>query len=154
EDSCWRRSMILLGPSNANPVADGPFLLYSNIKPPVSIAAVLNQLDQHLPAHVAPLPHFSERVMTIIEHVRRNFATVGVQDIGRIVGRSPYNLSRTFHSETHMPLKRFLSRVRVEAARQYLASTTDKIETVAALLGFHDASHLSRLFRKYAGVRP
>ena len=137
-----------------SPVADAPFSLYSNIKHPVSIAAVLNELDHHLPSHIAPLPHFSERVMGITEHVRRNFATVGVQDIGRVVGRSPYNLSRTFHFETHMPLKRFLSQVRVEAARQYLALTTDKIETVAALVGFHDASHLSRLFRKYTGVRP
>jgi len=48
----------------------------------------------------------------------------------------------------------FLARTRVEAARQLLARTSDKLDAVAAIVGCHDASHLSRLFMKYLRMRP
>jgi transcriptional regulator GlxA family with amidase domain len=53
-----------------------------------------------------------------------------------------------------MTVKTYVNRVRIEAARRLLLDTSEKIDTVAALVGFHDASHLSRLFLKYAGRRP
>ena len=37
---------------------------------------------------------------------------------------------------------------------QLLLETTEKIGTVASLVGFHDASHLSRQFLKHSGRRP
>ena len=53
-----------------------------------------------------------------------------------------------------MTLKTYVNRVRVEAARQLLLETADKIDTVAARVGFHDAPHLSRWFVKCFGQRP
>jgi len=75
-------------------------------------------------------------------------------DLGIALEKSPYYLSRLFRSETGMTLKAYVNRVRIEAARRLLLDTSEKIETVAALVGFHDASHLSRLFLKYSGRRP
>jgi two-component system response regulator YesN len=74
--------------------------------------------------------------------------------VGRSLGQSPYYLSRLFRMETGMTLKAFVNHVRVEAARLLLRDTDDKIDAVAARVGVHDASHLSRLFVKYSGRRP
>lgn len=39
-------------------------------------------------------------------------------------------------------------------AKWLLLEAGEKIEAVAARVGLHDASHLSRLFVRYAGARP
>ena len=86
--------------------------------------------------------------------MQTGFADADVTRLGRHLGKSPYYLSRLFRIETGMTLKRYVHRVKIEAARQLLIATTDKIETVAARVGLHDASHLSRIFLKYSGMRP
>ena len=121
---------------------------------PVRVQELLDELTVHLRPSVRVLPRFSTRVTTIIEYVSVNFAAVRVQDLGRVLGTSPYYLSRLFRSETGVGLNAYVTRVRIEAARHLLLETGDKIKTVAARVGLHDASHLSRLFLKYSGHRP
>lgn len=121
---------------------------------PVRVQELLEELTVHLRPSVRVLPRFSTRVTTIIEYLSVNFAAVRVQDLGRALGKSPYYLSRLFRLETGIALTTYVNRVRIEAARQLLLETNDRIETVAARVGLHDASHLSRLFLKYSGQRP
>ena len=121
---------------------------------PVRVQELLGELTVHLRPSVRVLPRFSTRVTTIIEYLSVNFAAVRVQDLGRALGQSPYYLSRLFRSETGVGLNAYVTRVRIEAARHLLLETGDKIKTVAARVGLHDASHLSRLFLKYSGHRP
>jgi two-component system, response regulator YesN len=90
----------------------------------------------------------------VMDYVGTNFAAVNIRALGGAAEQSPSYLSRLFRSETHMTLKTYVNRVRVEAARRLLLETSEKIESIATLVGFHDASHLSRLFLKYAGRRP
>ena len=47
-----------------------------------------------------------------------------------------------------------MAELRVEAGQWLLIEAGEKLETVAARVGLHDASHLSRLFVWYAGIRP
>ena len=89
-----------------------------------------------------------------MESVSAHFTGVTVHDLSQALGTSPDHLSRLFCAETGMTLKTYVNRVRVEAARQLLRETGDKLEAVASLVGFHDASHLSRLFVKYLSSRP
>jgi AraC-like DNA-binding protein len=121
---------------------------------PAALGEWLAQLPGALRPSLGALPRFSARVVEIIEYVSVHFATVTFHDLGRVLGKSPYYLSRLFRSETGMSLKTYLNRARIEAARQLLVETNDKTETIAALVGLHDASHLSRLFLKYVGRRP
>lgn len=121
---------------------------------PVRVQELLEEIPVHLRPSVRGLPRFSTRVTNIIEYLSVNFAAVRVHDLGRAFGKSPYYLSRLFRLETGVALNAYVNRIRIEAARQLLLETNDKIETVAARVGLHDASHLSRLFLKYSGHRP
>jgi len=121
---------------------------------PVPLRDLLDGLRADLRPSLRELPHFSTRVVGIIEYVSTHYAAVNTRELGRVLGKSPYYLSRLFRSETGMTLKTYVNRVRVEAARQLLLETSEKIETVATLVGFHDASHLSRQFLKHSGRRP
>lgn len=121
---------------------------------PLVLRDLFETLRGELRPSLHPLPHFGTRVVGVIEHVSRHYADLNLRDLGRTLGKSPYYLSRLFRSETGMTLKAYVNRVRVEAARQLLLETSEKIETVASLVGFHDASHLSRQFLKLSGRRP
>ena len=121
---------------------------------PVSVRGLLETIAAELRSSGGLLPPLSSRVVAVIESVSAHFTGVTVHDLSQALGTSPDHLSRLFCAETGMTLKTYVNRVRVEAARQLLRETGDKLEAVASLVGFHDASHLSRLFVKYLSGRP
>ena len=121
---------------------------------PLVLRDLFDTLRAELRPSLHPLPHFSARVVGVIEYLGAHYASLNMRELGRRLEKSPYYLSRLFRSETGMTLKAYVNRVRVEAARQLLLETSEKIETVATLVGFHDASHLSRQFLKLSGRRP
>jgi len=70
------------------------------------------------------------------------------------LGVSPYYLSRWFLKHTGFPVAAYVNLVRVHAARYLLEHSNEKLDTIAAAVGFHDASHLSREFVELIGCRP
>jgi DNA-binding response OmpR family regulator len=121
---------------------------------PVSLRDLLEAIRAELRPSARALPHFSARVVGVMEYVSTHLAEVSMRELGRTLETSPYYLSRLFHAETGVTLKTYVSRVRVEAARRLLVETSEKIDAVAASVGFHDGSHLSRQFLRYSGRRP
>jgi DNA-binding response OmpR family regulator len=121
---------------------------------PLTARALLEAINRELSPAVRPLPAFSRMVMGIIDHVSVHFAGLSPAALGRQLGKTPGYLSRVLRAETGMSLKTYVTRVRVEAARQLLRAGEDKIETVASMVGFHDGSHLSRAFVQHLGRRP
>ena len=151
-------------PLSAIVVANGPSRPSSSLRAqeatrtvviePASTRDLLEAIRRELRPSLGPLPTFSPLVMEVVEHVSTHVADVTLRALGPILGKSPYYVSHLFCGETGMTLKTYVNRVRVEAARQLLVETRDKLEVVASMVGFHDASHLSRLFVKYLGKRP
>ena len=67
--------------------------------------------------------------------------------------KSPKTLSNTFSKLDHSPLQIIHERIILEAKR--LLMYTDKTaREIAYEVGFQDASHLSRLFKKYTSYTP
>jgi AraC-like DNA-binding protein len=53
-----------------------------------------------------------------------------------------------------MTVKEYVTRLRIEVAKQLLYDRAQTLERIAEKVGFSDASHLSRVFRRYVGYRP
>jgi DNA-binding response OmpR family regulator len=147
------RVLVIHGPSAVRRLAGAPRNV-AMLPPPHTAARVLAGIVAELRDHAHAAPRFSPRVLAIIDYVTAHFTSGHIREVGRSLGQSPYYLSRLFRVETGMTLKAFVNHVRVEAARLLLRDTDDKIDAVAARVGVHDASHLSRLFVKYSGRRP
>lgn len=79
---------------------------------------------------------------------------LGVGAVARAVGLSTTQLAHLFRRETGMTVKEYATRVRVEVVKRRLADTDETIEVIADQLGFCDASHLSRVFRRVSGSPP
>ena len=68
---------------------------------------------------------------------------------------SPFYISKIFKSETGDTPIRHLINIRLEKAREILLEEKDKsIQEVAACVGYDDAYHFSKLYKKHFGVSP
>ncbi|KPH07700.1 AraC family transcriptional regulator [Rhizobium acidisoli] len=67
---------------------------------------------------------------------------------------SPATLRRRFTLETGLPPKAFQLRARMDHAKQLLATTDEKIEAVAAMIGLDDPFYFSRVFHEREGCSP
>lgn len=70
------------------------------------------------------------------------------------VAVSPRHLTRLFAEQAHTTPARYVERVRVEAARSLLETSTASLGAVAEQAGFTSAETLRRAFLRVAGITP
>lgn len=78
---------------------------------------------------------------------------LGLADAARLLQASPEHLVRSFAAEYGLPPHQYLTGRRVDRARRLLLAGHPPAD-VAAEVGFHDQSHLTRHFRRIFGVTP
>ena len=81
-------------------------------------------------------------------------AQTTVDELAKITGMGRDTLSRNFSRTFGIPLKRYLSGVVATRAAELLKSSSTKLRTVAAELGFNDEYYFSRFFKKETGYAP
>ncbi|GAC66784.1 GlxA family transcriptional regulator [Gordonia soli] len=64
------------------------------------------------------------------------------------------NFSRVFTAEVGEPPSRYVEKIRTEAARRHLESTSDTGESIASRCGFTTAESMRRTFHRRVGVAP
>ena len=77
-----------------------------------------------------------------------------IDDIARRVGISPRHFKRRFKKATgDLPLK-YLQRVRIDVAKEWLETTHETIDTITGAVGYSDISSFSRLFKQHTRISP
>jgi len=77
--------------------------------------------------------------------------------LDRIAGNmylSPFYISRIFKSETGDTPIRHLINIRLERAKELLQREQYSVQEIAAMVGYEDAYHFSKLFKKHYGLSP
>ncbi|HEU5321949.1 MAG TPA: response regulator transcription factor [Methylomirabilota bacterium] len=98
---------------------------------------------------------FSRYVNRVLDHVSLQYAVPGSHtELAEAVGLSASHLAYVFRRETGMTLKEYSTKVRIEVARQLLARTEAKLDVIAQQIGFCDACHFCRVFRRHVGCSP
>jgi transcriptional regulator GlxA family with amidase domain len=77
-----------------------------------------------------------------------------VESLASRLAMSPRNFARVFQAETGMTPAKFVEKARVDAARQFLGSSDERIELVAAICGFGDSERMRRAFLRNLGINP
>ena len=77
-----------------------------------------------------------------------------VSNLARRVGGSVRTLHRRMRASTGLPPKRFLAMQRFRRAVYEIATRNAGLSVIAIGLGFSDQAHLTREFRRHAGVTP
>lgn len=78
---------------------------------------------------------------------------VSLLEVADFAGLSRFHLIRVFKKHTGFSPHAYLEQIRVNRAKELLKSGMPIIET-AYELGFVDQSHLTKTFKKFAGMTP
>lgn len=96
-----------------------------------------------------------EDVVAALRHIRRcGQLSIGVQQVVERTGLSRRALEQRFRKALGRSIHDEIERVRLELIMQMLAETQKSVGEIAGVLGFPDAAHVSRLFRKAKGISP
>jgi AraC-like DNA-binding protein len=93
-----------------------------------------------------------ERVIELLGQQLENPPTL--DELGTLVGCSPYHLSRTFSSQTGMTIPQYLRQIRMERAAELLKSGRANVTEAALAVGYSSLSHFSHAFRETIGCCP
>lgn len=97
---------------------------------------------------------YSPVVTKAIEFIQEHFGrSISLEDAAQASGISPQYLSRIFSEEMHESFIDYLTRVRMQKARQLLRDG-NSIKAIALELGYTDPNYFSRLFKKVTGLTP
>jgi two-component system response regulator YesN len=101
----------------------------------------------------------SERTVIIQRakaYIDNNFTNheLSLSDVAAEANFSPSYFSSVFHQETGETFRDYLSRSRIEQAKELLRTTNLKCAEVAYQSGFGDPRHFGQVFRRKVGVPP
>ncbi|MFX3632863.1 MAG: AraC family transcriptional regulator [Candidatus Pristimantibacillus sp.] len=86
--------------------------------------------------------------------VRNLNADISITDISTEFHLSRYQSSKIFSQVYGMSPRQYLSRLKLNKAKELLVNTNMTVEAVADQLGFHSVSHFSRQFRRWSNQAP
>ncbi len=87
--------------------------------------------------------------------VQDQFAeNLSLQDIALAVGVHPAHLARSFRQQYNCTLGDYVRNLRMEQARQQLATTDTPLCAIALAVGYSDQSHFTTAFKRHTGVTP
>jgi AraC-like DNA-binding protein len=81
-------------------------------------------------------------------------ASPSLATVARAVNSSPFHLSRVFRHEVGMSIHKYLVRLRLALALEWLADDTTGLSAVALGLGFASHSHFTTVFRRTFDLSP
>ncbi len=91
----------------------------------------------------------------VIEYIITNLHhPLSLQGIARRFGVSQPHLNSVFQQAHGMTVMRYVTHIRVEAARQILEDSNERIGDIAALVGFSSVSSFSAIFHRHTGQSP
>jgi AraC-like DNA-binding protein len=90
-----------------------------------------------------------------LELVRERFSdTLSVEQMAHAAHLSPKYFGRKFHASFGLTPMDYLRRVRLNRARELLATSDASVAQIAERCGFSGAAHFSRSFKRHFGLAP
>jgi AraC-like DNA-binding protein len=120
------------------------------------IAVDLLDLAAEVLAGLLPAPHPAPRLVDEIRAALHADPELALDDLARLVDRSPWHVSRTFHRATGTTLSAYRRRLRVRAVLDALADGDHPpgLAALAAEAGFADQAHMTRALRREIRMPP
>ena len=123
--------LVLLIREHAEPIKSYQSYSFETINKKYVVEQILNYFEDH----------YSEKVS--LDRIAENMYL------------SPFYISKIFKSETGDTPIRHLINIRLEKAREILLEENERsIQEVAACVGYDDAYHFSKLYKKHFGISP
>jgi two-component system response regulator YesN len=99
---------------------------------------------------------YSKLVSDTIKYMECNFSSmdISLKTISYHMQVNAAHLGRAFRNETGEYFSDYLNRIRVERAKELLATTNIKVNEISEKVGFMNTSYFCAVFKKIANVSP
>ncbi|MGL4522579.1 MAG: AraC family transcriptional regulator [Bacilli bacterium] len=124
------------------------------------LVIILRSLPREIENTVAlELSKTAKRKQNIVNHAlyfleNNHTKEITLEQLAEMLYVSPTHLSKIFKEATGVSPINYLIQVRLKHARELLDNNQLSIRDVAQAVGYQDAYHFSKLFKKYYGVSP
>ncbi len=85
---------------------------------------------------------------------RHCFEPISLRDVAEAVHRSPAHVTTLVRRATGKPVQAWIIAGRLAEARRRLRQTDEHVDVIAERVGYADATHFIRLFRRAHGITP
>ncbi|MCC8152268.1 MAG: AraC family transcriptional regulator [Lachnospiraceae bacterium] len=109
-------------------------------------------LDRYKDALIHPLHRSIYETMYYIDQNYSSHLTL--QNLSEKVHLSPSYFCHLFKENTGMSFMDYLTNVRLDHAKEYLADTDYSVAHISELVGYRDSRYFSRIFSKKTGISP
>lgn len=133
---------------------------FSTLTLKYQLASLLTELNRLYLSHfqvASSLKHqrYSSLVSDVCSYIEQNVENeISIEDLARRFAVSKtflYNITREF---LNLPLSDYISMVRINKAKSYLANTDYSIEIISQKVGYSSISSFSRFFKNNVGMSP
>ena len=124
----------------------------------------LNQLFQELSGHITlslsklmadkTQKNFSQIKQAKIYIENNYMKNITLEDLGSYLGFNSSYFSSFFKKETGTSFVEYLSKVRMEKAKELLKEPGLRIQDVCLMVGYNDVKYFTKLFIKHTGLKP
>ncbi|MCL2360704.1 MAG: helix-turn-helix domain-containing protein [Defluviitaleaceae bacterium] len=92
----------------------------------------------------------------ILDFIRNDYRnpSLSLEYVADYAKLSPSYLGSIFYERMGLHFPEYVSRLRLEAAKELLVNTSESVNHIARLVGFNSASYFITCFKKYTGVTP
>ena len=115
--------------------------------------AVVHTADSAIHPHISG--NSRSHVQKILLYIHNNFReNITLSDIASYCSFSPHYISQLFHAATSSTLTQYITRLRLEYAKNLLFSTDYSITEICYKCGFRSFAHFLRSFKKQYNQSP
>ncbi len=127
------------------------------------IKQLINTIITIAARNIVPVPsatlnnHKSENALLLLNYIHQNIyepKNLKAEAMSKYFNISPTYISEYFKTQTGQSLQEYVTSYKLKLIETRLQFTDMQINEIVYELGFSDASHLNRLFKKYKGVSP
>ena len=99
--------------------------------------------------------HSDEAILTAQKHIESTFKQkVSVDELAVLTHMSRRTFQRRFEKATHLTVKEYIQKLRIEAAKKLLEENKLSVQEVMYEAGYSDAKAFRATFKKVSGVSP
>lgn len=97
----------------------------------------------------------SQPIRAIKRYIEEKYASsITLEEVAGLVFLSPVYVSAAFKKQAGMSFTNYLIKTRIEKAKEFLRNSFFNVTEIAQMVGYSDAKHFSKLFKKVVGVTP
>ncbi|SHK00879.1 two-component system, response regulator YesN [Geosporobacter subterraneus DSM 17957] len=125
-----------------------------------SIDCLFNGLLEHVASSLTVLAgdkyhNNLKQIKQAKRYIEENYMkNITLEDLGAHIGFNPSYFSSLFKRETGISFVEYLSKIRIEKAKELLRESDLRIQDVCLMVGYSDAKYFTKSFIKHTGLKP